>query len=255
MHGSGFLAAFAAGLTISALDVELCDCFLEYGETTAEMALLFTFVLFGTSLIWSGFTIASPFTLGFTAAVFLLRPAAFIPALIPARISWRERGLIAWFGPRGLSSLLLILLPVFADIPGSRDLLTVCCLVVLWSVLIHGLSPVVLLRQPRNGVTAAPRGRTAAQEEGESCELACSVPVSPPASPAPPLSDGEYISLAELDTMTRPGAVVVDARTERTFNESGLTIPEAIRLHPDRAPLDAERQQIPYSAVLAVLCA
>jgi NhaP-type Na+/H+ or K+/H+ antiporter len=29
VHGSGFLAAFAAGLTISALDVELCNCFLE----------------------------------------------------------------------------------------------------------------------------------------------------------------------------------------------------------------------------------
>jgi NhaP-type Na+/H+ or K+/H+ antiporter len=28
VHGSGFLAAFAAGLTISALDVELCDCYL-----------------------------------------------------------------------------------------------------------------------------------------------------------------------------------------------------------------------------------
>jgi NhaP-type Na+/H+ or K+/H+ antiporter len=27
--GSGFLAAFAAGLTIAALDVELCDCFLD----------------------------------------------------------------------------------------------------------------------------------------------------------------------------------------------------------------------------------
>ena len=59
VHGSGFLAAFAAGLTIAALDVELCDCFLEYGQTTAEMALLFTFVLFGTSLIWSGFTVLS----------------------------------------------------------------------------------------------------------------------------------------------------------------------------------------------------
>ena len=44
----------AAGLTIAALDVELCDCFLEYGQTTAEMALLFAFVLFGSSLIWSG---------------------------------------------------------------------------------------------------------------------------------------------------------------------------------------------------------
>ena len=57
VHGSGFLAAFAAGLTIAALDVELCDCFLEYGQTTAEMALLFAFVLFGSSLIWSGFTV------------------------------------------------------------------------------------------------------------------------------------------------------------------------------------------------------
>ncbi len=36
VHGSGFLAAFAAGLTIAALDVELCDCFLEYGETTPK---------------------------------------------------------------------------------------------------------------------------------------------------------------------------------------------------------------------------
>ena len=56
LHGSGFLAAFAAGLTIAALDVELCDCFIEYGGVTAEMLLLFTFVIFGTSLIWTGFT-------------------------------------------------------------------------------------------------------------------------------------------------------------------------------------------------------
>jgi NhaP-type Na+/H+ or K+/H+ antiporter len=30
--GSGFLAAFAAGLVVATLDVELCDCFLDYGE-------------------------------------------------------------------------------------------------------------------------------------------------------------------------------------------------------------------------------
>ena len=54
VHGSGFLAAFCAGSTIAALDVELCDCFLEYGQTTAEMTLLFTFILFGSSLIWQG---------------------------------------------------------------------------------------------------------------------------------------------------------------------------------------------------------
>ena len=59
VHGSGFLAAFAAGITIAALDVELCDCFVEYGAVTAEMLLLFTFVLLGTSLIWTGFTVIS----------------------------------------------------------------------------------------------------------------------------------------------------------------------------------------------------
>ena len=65
--GSGFLAAFAAGLAIAALDVELCDCFLEYGEATAEMLLLLTFVAFGTSLIWTGFSVADGRTLAFAA--------------------------------------------------------------------------------------------------------------------------------------------------------------------------------------------
>jgi hypothetical protein len=154
--------------------------------------------------------------------------------------------------------LLLILLPVFADIPGSRDLLTVCCLVVFWSVLIHGLSPMVLLREPRNTVTAIPPGSAAAAEDaGETRQSVCSVPVSSSGNAEFPITDGEYISFAELDTLQRSGTVVlvVDARTERTFSESSLTIPEAMRLHPDHAPRDAERQQIPYDAVLAVLCA
>jgi sodium/hydrogen antiporter len=58
--GSGFLAAFAAGLVVAAMDVELCDCFLDYGEASAEMFLLLTFVAFGASVIWSGFAVADP---------------------------------------------------------------------------------------------------------------------------------------------------------------------------------------------------
>jgi NhaP-type Na+/H+ or K+/H+ antiporter len=56
--------------------------------------------------------------------------------------------LIAWFGPRGLSSLLLILVPVFAAVPGSEQLLVVCCLVVLLSVALHGGSLMLLSRTP-----------------------------------------------------------------------------------------------------------
>lgn len=38
--GDGFLAAFAAGFAVAVLNFDLCDCFLEYGEATAEAAML-----------------------------------------------------------------------------------------------------------------------------------------------------------------------------------------------------------------------
>lgn len=235
VHGSGFLAAFAAGITIAALDVELCDCFLEYGETTAEMALPFAFVLFGTSIIWTGLGVVSLSTLIFTGAVLPIRPLAFLPALSLARgLSWRNRGLIAWFGPRGLSSLLLVLLPVFAGLPGAERLLMVCCMVVLVSVAVHGFSPLVLLRKdvPEESRT----GQATADAN---------------------LRDHEYIELADLRALQHGGVpvVVVDARTQRTFDESEFLAQGAVRLDPDRAVLEAETRKLPRDAVLAVFCA
>jgi NhaP-type Na+/H+ or K+/H+ antiporter len=146
VHGSGFLAAFAAGLTISALDVDLCDCFLEYGETTAELALLFTFVLFGASLIWQGLAILTPVTLLFALLVIFARPASYIPALAFTGLARKEKLLISWFGPRGLSTLLLVLLAVFAGAPGAEYMFAVCSLVVLVSIVLHGGSMMFLGR-------------------------------------------------------------------------------------------------------------
>ncbi|MEK6405761.1 MAG: cation:proton antiporter [Acidobacteriota bacterium] len=149
VHGSGFLAAFAAGITIAALDVELCDCFVEYGGVTAEMLLLFTFVLLGSSLIWSAFTVINGATLLFTAIAVLIRTPVYLLSLLGSGVDMRGRLLIAWFGPRGLSSLLLILLPVFAGLPGSEQLFSICSLVVLVSVVLHGGSPMLLARAAR----------------------------------------------------------------------------------------------------------
>ncbi len=165
VHGSGFLAAFAAGITIAALDVELCDCFLEYGETTAEMTLLFTFVLFGSSLIWSGFTVLSWPVFFFAVIVVSIRPIAFFVSLAGTRLDFRSRLLIAWFGPRGLSSLLLILLPVFAAVPGTEPLFFICCLIVLLSVALHGGS--LMLVDPRDAGNSAIGG----SESGSRCAL------------------------------------------------------------------------------------
>lgn len=255
IHGSGYVAAFAAGLTISALDVELCDCFLEYGETTAEMALMFTFVLFGTSLIWSGLGMIGGVGLLFTGAVFAARPLAFLPALLPARLSWKNRFFIAWFGPRGLSSLLLVLLPAFSGLPGSEQLVKICCLVVLCSVLFHGLSLMALVRrQPGSNAAGAPapdRDRQPASVP----ELRIIEPGETRETPVP--NDSEYISIEEIEALRRQSvpAVIVDARSERSYNESAEKIPGSVRLHPDHAVSDAARANIGKSGVLAVLCA
>jgi NhaP-type Na+/H+ or K+/H+ antiporter len=79
--GSGFVAAFAAGLMIDAQDAELCDCFMEYGEATAEMFLLLTFVALGTRVFWNGLNVVHWRTLLFAAIALGIRTAVLYPIL------------------------------------------------------------------------------------------------------------------------------------------------------------------------------
>lgn len=214
VHGSGFLAAFAAGMTIAALDVELCDCFVEYGGVTAEMLLLLTFVLLGSSLIWTGFTVINAPVLLFTGVALLIRTPVYLLSLIGSGVDTRGRLLIAWYGPRGLSSLLLILLPVFAGLPGSGYLFAVCSLVVLASVVLHGGSPMLLARAARRRAAkeateaagdevarefgpgaATPEDAGPADNDGSRAE----VPVASQArADASPSSDGEKIEACAI---------------------------------------------------------
>jgi NhaP-type Na+/H+ or K+/H+ antiporter len=244
MHGSGFFAAFAAGMTISTLDVELCDCFQEYGETTAELALLFTFVLLGSSLIWTGLAVVDIRVTVFAVIALLVRPLVLLASLIPTGLDRKSMALIAWFGPRGLSSLLLVLLPVFAGIPGSAHLFSLCSVVVLTSVLLHGGSVMVV---GRRGAPAPPSPPIPAQD------------VSPPKAAAPenghPTS--ERISVADLQALREAGqpVVVLDARSQRSLEASDATAGGSIRLDPERPVHEAERLGLPKEAWLVAFCA
>src|ERR1043166_9276899 len=186
VHGSGFLAAFAAGLTIASLDVELCDCFIEYGGVTAEMLLLFTFVIFGSSLIWTGFSVLNWPTVIFAAFAILIRIPVYLASLLGSHVDRRGRLLIAWFGPSGLSSLLLVLLPVFMGLPGSDRLFAVCSLVVLLSVVIHGTSPMLLARFCKDEAKQTPLPETATSERQPFTPATCQ-PVAATGSVAPEL--------------------------------------------------------------------
>ncbi|MDQ3891677.1 MAG: cation:proton antiporter, partial [Actinomycetota bacterium] len=77
LGGDGFLAAFAAGFAIAVLNFDLCQCFLDYGETTSEMAMLFAFILFG--VVVSGLFVEVPLAPALLLAlvvIFVARPLA-----------------------------------------------------------------------------------------------------------------------------------------------------------------------------------
>jgi NhaP-type Na+/H+ or K+/H+ antiporter len=250
VHGSGFLAAFAAGLTIAALDVELCDCFLEYGQTTAEMALLFTFVLFGTSLIWSGFLALSWPLVFFALAALLIRPVAFFVSLTATPLDCRSRLLIAWFGPRGLSSLLLILVPVFASVPSTENLFTTCCLVVLLSVVLHGGSLMFLRRD--GAAAVAPLSAATNSDAGVTQEL-----TAPLAASGARASQSSVISIDEMRNIQRSGApsLVLDVRGEVSFANSDLRAQGSLRIPPDRAVQRLTELDVPRQTWLFAFCA
>lgn len=256
LHASGFLAAFAAGLTIAALDVELCDCFLEYGETTAEMTLLFTFILFGSSLIWSGLSELSGATLLFALVALLMRPVAFLVSLSGTRLKWRERALIAWFGPRGLSALLLVLLPVFAGIPGSERLFALCSLVVLLSVVVHGGSLMLLGRRVQRRKHAAALAHL--QETAPLPDMD-KLPVLMEAGQAaadPSVIGGERITIEQLRELWQAGApvFVIDSRGDKTYASADLQARGAVRLAPNDPIQRITDLGLPHHAWLAVLC-
>lgn len=258
LHASGFLAAFAAGLTIAALDVELCDCFLEYGETTAEMTLLFTFILFGSSLIWSGLGEISGATLLFALVALFVRPVAFLVSLGGARLNWRERAVIAWFGPRGLSSLLLVLLPVFAGLPGSERLFALCSLVVLLSVVVHGGSLMLLgrrVQRRKHAAALANSDETAPLPDGNR------LPVLMEAGQAsavanPSAVGGERITIEQLRELRQAGApvFVIDSRGDRAYASADLQARGAVRLAPNDPVQRVADRGVPRHAWLAVLC-
>jgi NhaP-type Na+/H+ or K+/H+ antiporter len=248
--GSGFLAAFAAGLAIAALDVELCDCFLEYGEATAEMLLLLTFVAFGTSLIWDGLSGLTWGTMAIVAVALFVRSAVLYPVLGGLGVKGRDRSLIALCGPRGLSSLLLVLLPVFAGIPGAEQLFSITCVVVLFSLLIHGAMIALFFRStsaPTSPVAAAPP--TGPVGKGRELPTVATTETADEA--------GERISIAELRALrqARENVIVVDARAPRSFDEDPRRAVGSVRLSGDDPVRAAQALRLDHHATLVVYCA
>ena len=222
LHTSGYLAAFAAGVAIAFKDIELCDCFHDYGEATAEAALLLTFVALGGSLIWTGLTRVDVAHIAFVVIALVTRPLVLLLVLRRHEITGRDLYMLAWFGPRGLSSLLLILVPVFAGVREAEALFAVCALVVLVSIVLHGASPALLARSTRDYGLDRP----------------------------------DRITLREMQEFIESGKQVrvLDVRTAASFDSDAHMAADALRVNPDYAVDEVRRMSLPHDAWLALYC-
>ena len=238
--GDGFLAAFAAGVAVVVLNNELCDCFMEYGETTAEMAMLLAFVLFGALLSTMVDLVALAPTLALAAVVlFVARPLAIELVLARASLSRQARAFIGWFGPRGLNSLLFALLAVRDGVPQGEYLLAVTGVVVIVSVVLHG-------------VTATPLsiwyGRAAAKETLAEERESTAGGLFDHEDGAPRMTPAE---LARRLAEPNP-PVVLDARSRPSYDPNGDQIPGSVRVEPDAVLEWAERA--PRGRLIVAYC-
>ncbi len=220
--GDGFLAAFAAGLAVVLLNQRLCDCFMEYGEVTSEMAMLLAFVLFGAVLSGILETVNIPLAAALAAIViFGLRPPVLGALLARTRLSLEAKGLIAWFGPRGLNSLLLALLAVQAHVPGAEELLATVGVVVIASVAIHGASTTPLGAWYGR---KADRATLAEEREGTADGLFAR-------------DDSEVRTVTPEELREMAGgvtpSVILDVRSRSAYAASGLQVPGSVRVLPD----------------------
>ncbi|HEY3229708.1 MAG TPA: cation:proton antiporter [Roseiflexaceae bacterium] len=223
VQGDGFLAAFFGGLAVTLFNVSLCDCFLEYGEVTAEMAMLLAFVLFGAVLSTLLGTVAllPAFVLALVV-IGVARPLALWLVLQRATMSNAARAFIGWFGPRGLNSLLLALLAVQAGVPGAEGLLAITGVVVLLSVVLHGVSATPL---------AAWYGRRVAQQTlAEEREATATGLFQHDANEVPRITPAELA--VRLATPHPP--IVLDVRTRSQYEQDDAQIPGSVRVAPDQ---------------------
>ena len=148
--GNGFISAFVAGLglTISVTSDPVRHQIQEFGETEGTQLILIVFLIFGLVMI----PVASEYW-GWQELVYSLASLTII-RMIPVAISmigtgfdWRTIAFIGWFGPRGIASVLYLLMAVAAiGFTGYERIMSVIVLTVTISVYAHGISALPLSR-------------------------------------------------------------------------------------------------------------
>jgi len=140
--GNGFISAFVSGLVFGARLREKCDFLLEFMETEGQLLTLLTFLVFGTAMV-PGAVAAVSWTVVLYAvlSLTLVRMIPIVLSISGTGLSNGSKLFLGWFGPRGLASILFVLLILEKyPIEGAETVYVTVVVSVLLSVFLHGVT-------------------------------------------------------------------------------------------------------------------
>ena len=141
LGGSGFIACFTGGLTFGALTKESKQALLKDAEGTGEVFSLVTWVIFGAAVVWQ-----HPGSFDWRIGVYAILSLTVV-RMLPVFVSVLGLGLrtdaklfLGWFGPRGLASIVFLVIVADEKLPGSDIIVATTVATVVLSILAHGIS-------------------------------------------------------------------------------------------------------------------
>ena len=142
--GNGFLASFVAGMVFRDVARERCHPVVNFVENEGQLLILATFVLFGALMLPQLAFIADPRVwLYAVLSLTVIRMSAIGLSLIGSGLGRPSVLFLGWFGPRGLASILYVLLVLHRyDVSGGHLINQVVIATVLLSILAHGATAV-----------------------------------------------------------------------------------------------------------------
>jgi len=163
--GNGFIAGMVFGNVIR----HPCTFLFDFMKTEVQLLMLIAFLVFGAVLLPQGLEhLNSTMLLYALLNLTVIRMVPIAISLAGAGLSAPTKLFLGWFGPRGLASILFVLLIVEeSDAPHREEILALVLITVALSALLHGVSAAPLAA--RFGRLIA--GMGACEENQPACEI------------------------------------------------------------------------------------
>ncbi len=144
--GNGFIAAFCAGLTLGNTARNICNSLYEFAEAEGQLLTLLTFMFFGSIMLVPALEHLNPTILIYgVLSLTIVRILPVALSLIGLGLNFGSVLFIGWFGPRGVASILYVLLLLEeSSVAGQNSIVNVVVITVFLSIIAHGVSAIPL---------------------------------------------------------------------------------------------------------------